>query len=96
MRLPLALAALFLLCAHSWYPYSCCSDKDCFELPEKAVSVTRTGYLVRLNVDGSPISLHIKQDEAKPSEDEHFHICLVPSETEGLIARCFFAPPMGA
>ena len=99
MRALLLAAALLLCSAHSWYDYACCSDKDCFELPDGSVRVTKTGYYVTLSVNGHPLQLHIAQSEAKPSQDEHYHICLMPTYGEAaeqpFTARCFYAPPLG-
>jgi hypothetical protein len=100
MRYALALLGA-LLCApvlaHSWYPAWCCSDKDCAELPKGAVTVTRTGYSVSLVVNDVPMQWNIPQADAKPSEDENFHICLMPTPggEQPFAMRCFFAPPMG-
>ncbi len=40
MRPALTLAAVMLAApaaAHDWYPYSCCSNRDCFEVDEGAL-----------------------------------------------------------
>lgn len=45
----LAVAVLwqtFTADAHSWYPDSCCSDKDCIPIPVEAIKVTPEGYVI--------------------------------------------------
>jgi hypothetical protein len=94
MRLLLALAALAVLCApalgHEWYDPWCCSDRDCGPLADGAVRVVRAGYMVRLGEQ----EIFVPEEKARPSQDEQFHICLVPTE-DGLTVRCFYAPPLG-
>ena len=81
-----------------WYPQWCCDNRDCAELPAGSVTVTKTGYLVQVVVNGAPLRLHILQADAKPSEDEKFHLCVMPTPggEQPFAARCFFAPPLGA
>lgn len=67
--------------AHSWYPASCCSDRDC--RPTEA-EVVPGGYQL-------PNGQVIKQEVARPSEDGEFHIC----EINGVFL-CFFAPQTGS
>lgn len=71
--------------AHSWYPFECCSDRDCRELAEEkgeTVSETPDGWQLW---DGRIIARGI----ARPSPDKKFHLC----ETESKTIICFFAPP---
>ena len=72
--------------AHSWYPAWCCSDHDCRELTEaRGETVTQTAEGWRL-WDGRLV----RRRYAKPSPDEHFHMCEEPT-TKAIV--CFFAPP---
>lgn len=102
MRLIYAAVAVMLLCGHSWYEPSCCSGRDCFEIGSEklpgSVSVTRTGYAVTVLVSGAQLSFHVAQPEARPSQDEKFHVCLVPTPggEQPFMVRCFYAPPLGA
>ena len=74
--------------AHSWYPVSCCSDKDCRPLvEEEGETVTESGDGWRL-WDGRTVARGI----AKLSPDRQFHLCETPTKT----ILCFFAPPGGA
>lgn len=76
--------------AHSWYPYECCSDRDCFPMPVSDVRVTPAGYTLG---DGTLVEYH----EARPSPDGKFHICR-RQDGKGPIIRlhkkpaCFWAP----
>ena len=82
---------------HSWYEPSCCSARDCVELPPKAVTITRNGYAVVMAVNDTPHRFTIAQSESRPSLDEHYHICLVPTPNgeQPFGMRCFYAPPLG-
>jgi hypothetical protein len=74
--------------AHSWYPVSCCSERDCRPLvEEKGETVTESEGGWRL-WDGRIIARGI----AKLSPDRQFHLC----ETRTKTVLCFFAPPGGA
>ncbi|MCA0404979.1 MAG: hypothetical protein LCH39_02360 [Proteobacteria bacterium] len=76
--------------AHSWYPFECCSDKDCFPMPISDVRVSPAGYTLH---DGTLIEYH----EARPSPDDRYHICR-RNDGAGPIIRlhkkpaCFWAP----
>ena len=90
MRMLMAALAALLLCAHSWYEPACCSGHDCFPIDSGTVRVVANGYMV--NVNGTEV--FVSHAETRPSGDEKFHLCLVPTEG-GLRVRCFYAPPMG-
>lgn len=75
-----ALAALALIAlvqsaaAHSWYPYDCCSDRDCWPMGEDADAkepdpkIVPGGYLTH---DG----IFVAEKDARPSRDGRFHVC---------------------
>jgi hypothetical protein len=79
-----------LALAHSWYPYECCSDRDCFPVPVAEVRVTPAGYSLQ---DGTLV----EYSEARPSPDDKFHICR-RQDGKGALIRihkkpaCFWAP----
>lgn len=89
---PLAVLLVFTstALAHSWYPYECCSEKDCFPVPIRDVRVVPGGWNLS---DGT----HVKHDEARPSPDGQFHVCR-SQEGKGALIRmyskpaCFWAP----
>lgn len=72
--------------AHSWYPPSCCSDRDCAPLDSSRVKVVPGGYLI----DGREL---VPYDKAQWSPDENYHGCF-PSTMLGKIG-CFWAPQRG-
>lgn len=100
---PAALSALALLAlvqgasAHSWYPYDCCSDRDCWPMGEDADArepdpkVVPGGY--RLN-DGT----FIAERDTRPSRDGRYHVCRQGGQRDGKMiapsgARpCLFVP----
>lgn len=79
--------------AHSWYPYECCSEKDCFPVSISEVKISPAGYTL---ADGTLIEFR----EARASPDEKFHVCRRQDGKGPLIRMhqkpaCFWAP-MGA
>jgi hypothetical protein len=87
--MPIILVLAFLLVtaaahAHSWYPSSCCSGRDCDVLAESRVSAHGSGYIV----DGRFI---VPPSQVRRSMDGRFHGCF-PTPNE---LRCFWAPPVG-
>ncbi len=71
--------------AHSWYPITCCSERDCRPLTDaKGESVLESPEGWEL-WDGRAIP----RREAKASPDGKFHLCENPAKR----ILCFFAPP---
>jgi len=75
--------------AHDWYPYSCCTDKDCRPVPSNAVKYTPAGWQVRLTGETIPFK------KVRHSPDGQFHICSYGGLPEAKTI-CFFAPDMGS
>jgi hypothetical protein len=76
--------------AHSWYPFECCSERDCFPVATSDVKVIKGGWQLH---DGTIIE-HI---EARPSPDGRFHVCRRDDGKGALIRMhrkpaCFWAP----
>lgn len=70
---------------------------DCQQIPFKAVEIVPGGFQVTLGAgQHRKITRHhvyfVKQQDAKPSKDGEFHLCLYPSEDK---VQCFFSPDMG-
>lgn len=97
-----ALAGLVLLAlapaalAHSWYPYDCCSDRDCWPMGqdddarEPDPQIVPGGYRTH---DG----LFVPQAQTRPSRDGRFHVCRHGGAREGGIVTssrgiCLFVP----
>jgi hypothetical protein len=93
---PLAVLLAFTssALAHSWYPYECCSEKDCYPVAVQDVRVVPGGWNLS---DGT----HVKHHEARPSPDGKFHVCRM-QEGKGELIRlyskpaCFWAPVVGS
>ena len=94
-----ALALLLLMAlgtaaaAHGWYPWECCSDRDCYAVPKERVRVIPGGWLI----DGFTV-LH---QEVRPSPDGQFHICRTQDGKGDLIRphmkpACAWAPVVGS
>ena len=63
-------AGLFLIPIHSWYPNSCCSERDCKPVLCEELVETPTGWLY------IPTGNHFTPAQVLPSEDRHCHVCL--------------------
>jgi hypothetical protein len=70
-----------------YYDGSCCSNKDCMELPDGQVKETPKGYLIVTSKEIIPYS----DARIKKSGDEHFHRC---NSTLGT-TRCLYVPSRG-
>lgn len=84
--------------AHSWYPWRCCSDRDCAALADGAVSEVAGGFAVKITPGAHPMVREtafeavIPFSRWEPSPDGKFHLCLDEKRT----VLCAFAPPPGA
>lgn len=84
--------------AHSFYPYECCSDTDCWPTGEAGREpdpvFTPRGWKL---ADGVVVPF----DRARPSPDGRFHVCRRGGQAEGAVIvptakpPCVWAP-MGA
>ena len=69
--------------ASGWaYPYECCGGKDCWEYPESYVRESEQGFLL------VPTGEFISREVARPSGDDHYHLCRSPTGKP----QCFFWP----
>lgn len=75
--------------AHEWYPYSCCSDKDCRPVHESEVRLTAAGWFVIRTGETIPFA------KARVSPDGRFHICSFGGLDDGRTI-CLFAPGTGS
>ena len=75
--------------AHDWYPYSCCSDRDCHPVPPEAVQFTPTGWRVRTTGETIPF------DKTRFSPDGRYHICSRGGKPDGKTI-CLFTPGSGS
>jgi len=95
MRKTVAISALFLATAAAahdapsgWsYPYNCCSNQDCREVPDGSVRETAAGYIAS---NGETIPYTDKR--VRNSPDGKFHLCTIAGG-ENTRALCLFVPP---
>src|SRR5262245_21629887 len=73
--------------AHSWYPRECCSDHDC--MPADSLYKDRHGDTIV--VVGSSQIWVPRGFAARPSHDNHIHICFREREFD-FKAICLFLP----
>lgn len=69
------------------YPFDCCSNTDCRQVPASAVNETPEGYTV-------PSGELLKRNDRrlKPSPDGLYHWCSVSGVDDGR-TLCLFVPP---
>jgi hypothetical protein len=90
--IPMILLVLFFSKAHghSWYPFECCSERDCSAIPpNNVVRVGPTGYQVRWGGGENDIEV-IPHTKVRMSPDGQYHRCALPSSPSRSI--CFYAP----
>ena len=68
-----------IILVHSWYPQSCCSDKDCRPVSCDELLDQRSGEIKYKNFT-------FRKDQVKPSEDGSCHVCI----HEGKMPMCVF------
>lgn len=59
--------------AHSWYDADCCSEQDCYEVPDEDVVEIEDGKWKHL-----PTGAVFERRKVRPSKDGHFHVCIHP------------------
>lgn len=69
------------------YPFNCCSNQDCREVPDASVRETPAGYIAS---NGETIPYLDKR--IKDSPDGKFHLCTIAGSEDGR-ALCLFVPP---
>ena len=74
MRLVLLIVATLLAVvpalAHSWYPFACCGNIDCFPVACDQLVETVSGWLY------IPTGSLFKREQVQPSQDWQCHVCL--------------------
>lgn len=79
--------------AHDWYPYACCHDKDCREVPAGAITPVPGGWRVP---SGEVVPYGDPRARTTPPEaGETWHWC---TQNGGADTRtlCLFTPAMGS
>jgi len=89
--LGVALIGMVKASAHSFYPWECCSDVDCYPIPVEDVRATPSGWWIAKE------RVTIPYESARPSPDGRFHICRNELGKGTLITPsgkppCFWAP----
>ncbi|MGL5447461.1 MAG: hypothetical protein ACRDBL_09145 [Rhabdaerophilum sp.] len=84
--------------AHSFYPYECCHDQDCWPMGrgEREPDPVLTPQGWRL-FDGEIVAFA----DTRPSPDGRFHVCRKGGAAEGAVIRasgkpCLWVPPQGS
>lgn len=94
MRLAIAAVALCLSCvpvaSHGWYDYVCCSDRDCYPLPDEAILEEQSNgdYLVKWisPLSGRIIEGRVTRQNVRDTQDGRIHGC---ERSDGL-PRCIY------
>jgi len=74
--------------AHSWYPQTCCNDKDC-RIVDKVDPLPDGAELFHA---GSVTVIVPKHFKRMPSQDSHVHLCFYRVFTGEYRPRCVFVP----
>lgn len=83
--------------AHSWYPWECCSDQDCWPMGEDADAKEPDPKAVPggwLTHDG----VFVAERDTRPSRDGRFHVCRYGGRADGGVIMphqkpvCLFTP----
>ena len=86
------------------YPYSCCGNNDCAEIPSRFVKVTQRGFEIRIPPGGHPtwtadrtedFLAFFSHEAAAESPDGNYHICILPY-TSPPRAACFWRASFGS
>lgn len=72
------------------YPYECCSDYDCREIPASWVMETPYGYMMATTGELLPYN----KTNIKESLDGEYHWCSVAGKDDSKTI-CLFVPPKG-
>lgn len=70
------------------YPVACCSDFDCREVADDAVTEGPEGYVIKVTGEVIPMTSR----KVRPSPDGVFHWCSVAGKADGRTI-CLFVPP---
>jgi hypothetical protein len=73
------------------YPWACCSNRDCQEMGDKAISERPEGYVV--NRTGEVVAYADKR--VKDSPDGLYHWCAHQAGVDAGQTICLFVPPKG-
>jgi len=73
------------------YPWACCSNMDCQEMPDKAITERPEGYVV--NGTGEVVAYADKR--VKDSPDGLYHWCAHKAGIDAGQTICLFVPPKG-
>jgi hypothetical protein len=73
------------------YPWACCSNMDCQEMSDKAISERPEGYVV--NRTGEVVAYADKR--VKDSPDGLYHWCAHRAGVDAGQTICLFVPPKG-
>jgi hypothetical protein len=75
---------------HDWYPFACCSDKDCW--PTESVTATASGWII--HTSGEVIPYDDPRVKDTPPEASGFHVCHIGGDPTAR-ALCLFVPGAG-
>ncbi|MGP3695878.1 hypothetical protein [Rhodobacter sp. NSM] len=80
--------------AHDWYPFTCCSNRDCHAIAESEVTAGPKGWVIRRT--GEIIGYDDERLMQTPKQaGSSFHLCTTDGKPDGK-AICLFVPQFGS
>lgn len=83
---------------HEWYPYACCSNRDCFEVGLDQVTATKDGWRVESSGEVLPYDdprIREFPDDAPLEARTQPHVCYLGGNPE-LRVLCLYVPEYGS
>lgn len=75
---------------HSWYPFECCSNRDCAEVIDWKLDLKAQGVWATTQHGTVFITFEWLNKNQRPSQDWNHHVCMVPLGDGKFRVLCVF------
>lgn len=79
--------------AHSWYPWECCSGRDCAPVRDMTRTVSKDGVMRLIVTSKHGKAIVPRELPRRPSQDARMHVCMRYDAFGDLKVICLFVPP---